>query len=1177
MRTTSKKLTLSLASMFYILMSGFPLYAEDIEIFTGLDPSSISARPNILFIIDTSGSMSGHVPLDKHVYNPATTYAGTCDPTRYYWGTTGSLPDCSTTKQYISISQLKCDDASSALGTSGSGYYNARLARYVNAATDDYWAPLADNTTEDVECAADFGKHGDGVDTSNLYPASQSNNGPWRVNSTNAIAWGSTGGAYTIYTANYINYRNAAGTATHHMSRLQVVQHVLNNVIDSTPNINAALMRFDNKSRSANVGGYFVEPMQEIDSSTRTGFKQSVDALTTGGWTPLAETLYEALLYFQGKPVYFGNMTDPATNDPGVLKPSLPSEYQSPIEFQCQKNFVVVLTDGDPTYDDSADGLISQLKNFNTITGGCSYNSGDDCLDEVAQFLYETDLSPMQGDQNVTTYTIGFGGGIGNTKLLKNAARKGGSTGGNVDPNIGFFEADSVTNLTDAFSAIITKIKDINTTFVSPAVSVNAFNRLAHRDELYFALFLPTEKYRWPGNLKKYKLARKISGDPNSELIIIDDVTANQSAVDPATGFFRKEAKSFWSSVVDGPDVRKGGAAENLPTTGRRVYTFTGADSTITPPQTSAISLNNTNYLLDESNPVLVATGGSEDLNANALLGLASTASDAERTSLIQWARGLDVLDENSDGSFTDYRQSMGDPLHSEPQLVNYKGTETSPDITIFMATNEGYLHAIDADTGEEIFSFVPKELLPNLNILKNNSATSTRIYGLDGPMTVWHKDLNNDLMVLNADGTTQTGEHVYLYYGMRRGGKVYYAMDVTQRTTPKLKWKIEGGIAGTDFEELGQTWSKMTHAKIRYGGADKDVLIFGGGYDTNIDSVTDPAPDSVGRAIFIVDADTGQRLWWASIAGSGADLELADMKNSIAADLTVFDSNGDGYADRIYAADLAARIWRFDIAKDPANNSTLASLMSGGVIADLNGTALNDPTPANNRHFYYAPDVAYIREGSQEYLTIAIGSGYRAHPLDTVIKDRFYVIRDTNVRDPAKDANGIPIYTAITENDLYNTTSNIIGEGTQTQIDAARASLNTSNGWFIELNEPDGSFIGEKIISKSVTFNGILIFSSFTPVDQAIASTSCVGNGISSAWAINLLNGQPVFNFDTTNNDLTRSDRKGVLNLQGLPPSPTILFPGDGGGVTTFFGTVQMKGDLMSPNYFSSDYWNIK
>ncbi len=1178
MRTASKKLILSLASALYILMSGAPLYADDIEIFTGINANAITANPNVLFIIDTSGSMNSSVTVTTGVYDPATTYAGTCDSSRYYWSQTGTAPACGST-YYIQAASFYCNDASTALSAGGTGYYTGRFARYRNLSTDQWRTLYHHDVTSRVECEADYGIDGDGVDTTKLYPANQNNNGPWRSNSSNAISWASTGGSYTFYSANYINWLNSPGVSTT-MSRLAIVKDVLKKIIDSTSGINAALMRFDNKSYSSNVGGYFVEPMQEINAATRPTFKSTIDALSAGGWTPLAETLYEAMLYYQGKPVYFGDGTSPGTNVAGVLKPSNTSEYKSPIEFQCQKNFAVVLTDGAPTYDDSADALINGLTGFSTLTGGCGY-SADDCLDEVAHYMYDTDQSNLNGIQNVITYTIGF---ATNQQLLLDTARKGGSSGGNVDPSVGYFTADSVTGLTNAFTSIMTEINRINTTFISPAVSVNAFNRLTHRSELYFALFLPTEKYRWPGNLKKYKLARAITGDPNSELIIVDANTPPLSAVDTATGFFKSSARSFWSNAVDGADVKLGGAAEKLPTTNRRVYTFTGVDSSLVPPQTNTETLNTNTNRLHEDNDASTAGG----TLTNALLGLSATTTDADRIALIQWARGVDVLDEDSDGSTTDYRQSMGDPLHSEPQLVNYKGTtDADADITLYMTTNEGYLHAINASDGNpatvdgnELFAFMPKELLPNLNILKGNTTTATRTYGLDGPMTIWHKDLNNDLLVLNPDDTVQSSsgeqEHVYLYFGMRRGGNNYYALDVTNRNSPKLKWKIEGGVPG-DFEELGQSWSKMSYAKIEYAGAEKDVLIFGGGYDTSVDNATLPADDSTGRAIFIVDAETGKRLWWASASNTGADLEFAEMKNSIAANLTAFDSTGDGYVDRIYAADTAARIWRFDL-----KDSTAGMVATGGVFADLNGTAVAAGTAANNRHFYYAPDVSYVRQGSQEYFTIAIGSGFRAHPLDTSIEDRFYVLRDPNVRGPAVDSNGNAVYTTITENDLYDTTGNIIGEGNQTQIDAARQSLNTNQGWYIKLNETDGSFIGEKVIGESITFNGILIFSSFTPTSTQ--ANTCSAKGASAAWAINLIDGQPVFNFDTSNPDLTRSDRKGALSLQGLPPSPSIVFTEDG-DITAFFGTLQLKdaGDgmgnkkLKPNNFYEIDYWNIR
>ena len=50
----------------------------------------------------------------------------------------------------------------------------------------------------------------------------------------------------------------------------------------------------------------------------------------------------------------------------------------------------------------------------------------------------------------------------------------------------------------------------------------------------------------------------------------------------------------------------------------------------------------------------------------------------------------------------------------------------------------------------------------------------------------------------------SDSGDHVYLYTGMRRGGSNYYALDVTDRNNPELLWTIQGGSG--DFAELGQS-----------------------------------------------------------------------------------------------------------------------------------------------------------------------------------------------------------------------------------------------------------------------------------------------------------------------------------------------------------------------------------
>jgi type IV pilus assembly protein PilY1 len=1113
------------------LFAAVPATADDTEVYLGASSTPSDVRPNLVFIIDTSGSMSTNVTstTTAGTYDPATTYTGACDATRVYWSDSGTVPKCSTTSNYISASSNTCGDSTTALGSSGSGYYVGRFAQYYKKSKKYQWTTLNNGKhTEKIECQADWGVHGESSAT-NPYPANAANGGPWRANDTNAINWNSVGGNYTVYGANYLNWRESS-TSTVTKTRLQIVKDVFGNLMDSISNINVAVMRFDDASTTSNHGGYFIAPMQELNDTTRASYKTAVNGLTANGYTPLAETLYEAYLFYRGDAVLFGDESTPGTNVAGVLDSSDTSKYDSPIEYQCQKNFVILLTDGDPTYDTDANSAIQGLSGFSTVTGSATCTGN--CLDELAQYMYTKDCSTLHDDkQNVITYTIGFQTA---QTLLSSAASNGGGK---------YYTADDTAGLTDAFTQILTEILAINTTFIAPAVSVNAFNRFTHRDELYYAVFRPAATPNWDGNVKRYWL----TGSPPE----IKDKNGDL-AIDNNTGFFKTTSTSFWTSGDDAPDgdtVKKGGAASKL-TLPRTIYTYTGSTA---PSDESLTAASNK---LHEDTAAITKT----------MLG-DSSMTDADRTDLLQWARGVDVLDEDSDGFTDDIRRSMGDPLHAKPVLVTYGGDDASPDITLFAGTNEGALHAINPSNGSEVFTFVPQELLPNLKKLYDDSASVAHPYGLDGPLTVWMNDLNDNGVVFDSGGTLETGEHVYLYQGMRRGGSNYYALDVTTRTAPKLKWIIKGGAGGTaGFSELGQTWSAATKAKIKVGGADTTVMIFGGGYDEGQDSNSLAQDDAIGRAIFMVNASTGAKVWQAGPAGSadGADpdLVLADMTNSIPADVRVLDTDGDGYTDRMYAADMRARVWRFDI-----NNSGSTSTVAGGVIATLGGT-----TEEDNRRFFYSPDVSLSKD--RTHINIAIGSGYRAHPLDTTVHDAFFVIHDYDIYGPSTDADGDPVYTAIDfPGDLYDTTSNLIGEGTTAQVDTAKSALAAEKGWYIWLNKSDGSFVGEKVLSKSLTTHDMVMYTTYTPV--ATASASCSpSQGSARLYQVYIKDGTPVSDFNNSGGSLTRTDREYDLVRGGIPPEPSMIFHENGPVVIVGTEKIPDPGYSLTPRGI---YWKIQ
>ena len=460
----------------------------------------------------------------------------------------------------------------------------------------------------------------------------------------------------------------------------------------------------------------------------------------------------------------------------------------------------------------------------------------------------------------------------------------------------------------------------------------------------------------------------------------------------------------------------------------------------------------------------------------------------------------MDVKDSNGDGSTTDYRSQMGDPIHSQPIIVNY-GTDDS---AIFVATNQGMLHSFDTSTGEENFAIMPKTLLQNLHHFYKDTSSLEHKYGLDGDMIL-----------------RTVGDNKYLYVGMRRGGRNYYVFDVTQKASPTLKFKIEGG-AGT-LAKLGQTWSRPTITKVNMGGQVKNVMIVGGGYDDAQDDRAIRANDVVGNAVFMFDADTGSLLWHAS--NEDADLNLTNMTYSVPGRISVIDRDNDGFADHMYVADMGGQLFRLDIY----NGNSGTNFIKGARIADFGGD-----TAETNRHFYYGPDVTEIALGDELYYGIALGSGWRASPLDTVVEDNFYMLKDSGVFN--RDVNGnYTFMQTVYESGMYNATSHALNSSDEGERELASQDFANKAGWYLNLTTN-----GEKVLSSPLIINYKVFFTTYVP---AVSSTSACAppTGNSRAYLVSMFNGNAVTD---VNNDgeVNDADRSAELKQTGIAPETKIL-----------------------------------
>ena len=464
---------------------------------------------------------------------------------------------------------------------------------------------------------------------------------------------------------------------------------------------------------------------------------------------------------------------------------------------------------------------------------------------------------------------------------------------------------------------------------------------------------------------------------------------------------------------------------------------------------------------------------------------------------------------DNDDGDTTDNRQSMGDPLHSVPVSVLYGGTPSQPDTTVYVSTNEGYLHAVDASTGEELWSFVPARLLQRLYNLYTNNVSGTRVYGLDGEITV---------AIENSDGQPgiSGSERVILLFGMRRGGDAVFALDVTDRSRPRLLWEIDPGTAG--FESLGQTWSKPVVTEVDVGGTDRRVALFGGGYDAGQDTRIF-REDTAGTAIYMVDLLTGDLIWSAG-SGPEHDRLLTRMRYSIPSELRTFDVNGDGRADRLYFGDMGGQLWRIDLF----NGNGASNLGEGGVLAALGGTELGGSPPSEEiRRFYEPVDVVPVIREDKIYIALNIGSGYRAHPLDGDTLDQFFSVRDFAVFDTINTED----YPApLTVDDLANITT----------IEAPILEPDEA-GWRLEMVLGQG----EKILRRSTTFANVILFTSFTP---ASIGNGCVPpGGLNRLYAVSIFDGRSQTNLDQPG-DFTPEDRTTALAQGGIAPEVQVLLP---------------------------------
>ncbi|HEY5718217.1 MAG TPA: hypothetical protein VIS52_06940, partial [Motiliproteus sp.] len=264
----------------------------------------------------------------------------------------------------------------------------------------------------------------------------------------------------------------------------------------------------------------------------------------------------------------------------------------------------------------------------------------------------------------------------------------------------------------------------------------------------------------------------------------------------------------------------------------------------------------------------------------------------------------------------------------------------------------------------------------------------------------------------------------------------------------------------------------------------------------------------------------------WSAGDDVSHDEVIADMAYSIPSELKVLDMNRDGYVDQMYVGDMGGQIWRFDVDNEQAQVQHLVDITK---IAEL-----ADNTASGNRRFYYPPDLALAVEGKYRYLSLGIGSGYRAHPKNLDIEDRFYMIKLFDVYEKPSS------FTTITESDLYDATANLLQQGTDSQKNDAEIALsnnhvNRKEGWMIRLTNA-----GEKVLAGSATIQNQIIFTTYEPAPDDPSNCN-PAQGTSRAYLVSLFNATPMLDIDE-DGTVDAADRVIQLAIGSIPSTPTVI-----------------------------------
>ncbi|MDC6166071.1 pilus assembly protein [Paucibacter sp. XJ19-41] len=917
----------------------------------------------------------------------------------------------------------------------------------------------------------------------------------------------------TVFTAvsvdlTYANLKNYANWRAYYSNRMLMMKTVVSQAFkDINQKFRIGFSTISNKEATESTNKKFLH-IRDFDADQKEKFYASLMAAPTSGYTPLRGALSNAGRYY-------------ARKAPG-------QGTEDPVQYSCQKNYALLSSDGAWNSDNESDnygpfGLESANgkpvkvgdQDGEAATPMKDHSPYANSLADVAMYFYNTDLrsdkwsncsgsitdvgvcqdtaldpatgKPQHPIQRMNTFTLSLGQNgtltydknyetqrTGDFAQLKDGHKKWPSPDNDaarvddlwhaaVNGRGVFFNAADPKGVTDGLTSALDKMNEIP---ASGAAAATSTLRPSKGDNQVFIARYTSGV--WTGDVRAYKID-PTTGVPN----IVQDPK------DP------KNDNADWSAAkqLDKRETRRilfrasGGALEEFDydrLSAAQKAMFDGRCSSA-PVLTQCAKLDT----------------GKKDIANNG-------------KTLVNYLRGVE-----QPNVFRSRTSKLGDMVGSSPAFVGkppmkykddgYAAYQSKPEVSgrkpvVYVGANDGMLHAFDAATGEELWAYIPGQVMGNLYKLADADYGEQHQFYVDGAPVVAD--------VQGSDGAWRT----VLVAGLGAGGAGYFALDVTNPEKPVSLWEF------TEPGKLGLSVATPLVTKHK---------------NTWVVAVTSGLNNSDGYGyLFMFDVIKGPGEFRKTIATAAFDPTLPEGMGPANAWVEAMDDNT---AVRFYAGDMQGRVWRFD--PEAGTAFQLAQLTLGGKVQPIT----TQPQLALVNYKGFKTAVVYIGTGR----LLAQGDiGQAKLGTQTV-----YGIRD--------DLSAVPL------GDVRNNGA-LVGQTLTTSGSTRTASGNPvdwtkKSGWYVDL--PD---TGERVnVDMLLQFNTLTAVSN-VPTSVAscsaggyawiyyfdIANGSNTGNNVATKVEDSMVVGLSAF--------VLEDGRNGVIINKSLKdpssqilPTPTAAFSG--------------------------------